>query len=239
MNEGGGRGGGRPVSLPTSAPRGVDAPGKTKDLLQSVPKVEIPKGGGAVRSIGEKFQANPATGTVSFTVPIALSPGRNGVAPALALSYDSGSGNGPFGMGWSLSIPSIKRKTDKGLPEYYDGKDSDTFVLADAEDLVPFREFSGGSWADKTSTWEDDDAVTWSIRWYRPRVEAGFARIERWTHPTTGDVHWRTISRENVTRVYGQSTTARLADLLGKGRSASSGRRRSHATAGRRCASSS
>ncbi len=200
------------MSLPTSAPRGVDAPGRTKELLQSVPKVEIPKGGGAIRSIGEKFQANPATGTASFTVPIALSPGRNGVTPGLALSYDSGAGNGPFGMGWSLSLPSIKRKTDKGLPEYHDGKDSDTFVLADAEDLVPYRELAGGSWADKTSSWEDADAVTWAIRWYRPRVEAGFSRIERWTHPTTGDVHWRTISRDNVTRIYGQSTTARLAD---------------------------
>lgn len=68
-----------------------------------------------------------------------------------------GAGNGPFGMGWSLSIPSIKRKSDRGLPEYYEGKDSDTFILADAETLVPFREFSGGTWPDKTSTWEDDE----------------------------------------------------------------------------------
>ena len=81
--------------------------------------------------IGEKFQANPATGTASFSVPIALSPGRGGVTPTLSLSYDSGAGNGPFGMGWSLSVPAIKRKTDKGLPRYLDTKDSDTFVLSD------------------------------------------------------------------------------------------------------------
>jgi Salmonella virulence plasmid 65kDa B protein len=31
---------------------------------------------------------------------------------------DSGSGNGPFGLGWQLAIPSISRKTDKGLPRY-------------------------------------------------------------------------------------------------------------------------
>lgn len=202
----------RAVSPPASAPKGVDAPSKTKELLQSAPKVEMPKGGGAMRGIGEKFQANPVTGTAAFTVPLSLSPGRGGSTPPLTLSYDSGAGNGPFGMGWSLSLPSIKRKTDRGLPEYQDARDSDTFVLADAEDLVPYREFSGGSWADKTSSWEDEDSVTWGIRWYRPRVEAGFARIERWTHPTTKDVHWRTISRENVTRVYGASASARVAD---------------------------
>lgn len=196
----------------------MDAPGRTKDLLQSVPKVELPKGGGAIRSIGEKFRANPATGTASFTVPIALSPGRNGASPGLALSYDSGAGNGPFGMGWSLSLPSIKRKTDKGLPQYYDAKDSDTFLLSDAEDLVPYQEFVSGTWTDRTSSWLDADGATWAIRWYRPRTETAFARIERWTHPTTKSVHWRTISRENITRIFGLTTTARLADPDDAGR---------------------
>ena len=40
-----------------------------------------------------------------MTVPIATSPGRSGFGPQLALTYDSGSGNGPFGFGWSLSLP--------------------------------------------------------------------------------------------------------------------------------------
>src|SRR4051812_28373460 len=71
------------------------------------PSVTLPKGGGAVRGIGEKFAANPVTGTGSASVPIALSPGRSGFGPQLALSYDSGAGNGPFGFGWSLSLPQI------------------------------------------------------------------------------------------------------------------------------------
>ena len=80
------------------------------------PSLALPKGGGAVRGIGEKFAANPVTGTGSLTIPIATSPGRSGFGPQLALSYDSGSGNGPFDFGWSLSTPPISRKTDKGLP---------------------------------------------------------------------------------------------------------------------------
>src|ERR1017187_6360918 len=84
----------------------------------SAPLISLPKGGGAIRGIGEKFGVSPATGTGSLTIPIATSPGRSGFGPQLSLSYDSGAGNGPFGFGWQLSVPSITRKTDKGLPRY-------------------------------------------------------------------------------------------------------------------------
>ena len=46
--------------------------------------------------MGEKFAANPVTGTGSMSVPVATSPGRLSSAPQLSLSYDSGAGNGPF-----------------------------------------------------------------------------------------------------------------------------------------------
>ena len=94
------------------------------DAFVRPPQLSLPKGGGAIRGIGEKFAANPVTGTGSMTVPIATSPGRSGFGPQLSLSYDSGAGNGPFGFGWSLSLPSITRKTDKGLPRYRDAEES-------------------------------------------------------------------------------------------------------------------
>ena len=84
-------------------------PGQT----HGAPAISLPKGGGAIRGIGEKFAANPVTGTGSMSVPLATSPGRGGFGPQLSLSYDSGSGNGPFGLGWNLSLPVIYRKTEK------------------------------------------------------------------------------------------------------------------------------
>src|SRR5215204_2315509 len=80
----------------------------------TLPSISIPKGGGAIRGIGEKFGANPVTGTASISIPIFTSPGRSGFGPSLSLSYDSGSGNGSFGFGWNLALPSITRKTGKG-----------------------------------------------------------------------------------------------------------------------------
>src|SRR5664279_4138815 len=92
------------------------------------PSISLPKGGGAIRGMGEKFAANPVTGTGSMSVPLATSPGRSGFGPQLSLSYDSGSGNGPFGFGWSSNLPQVARKTDKGLPRYLDSIESDVFL---------------------------------------------------------------------------------------------------------------
>ncbi|SFN35999.1 RHS repeat-associated core domain-containing protein [Nitrosospira briensis] len=172
----------------------------------AAPSISLPKGGGAIRGIGEKFAANPVTGTGSMSVPIATSPGRSGFGPQLSLSYDSGSGNGPFGFGWSLSLPSITRKTDKGLPQYFDAEESDIFILSGAEDLVPELLLDGSRFEDTTT----DPAYT--IHRYRPRVEGLFARIERWTSNENGDIHWRSISRDNILTLYGKDTNSRIAD---------------------------
>src|SRR5579859_6418415 len=80
----------------------------------SPPALSLPKGGGAIRGIGEKFSANPVTGTGFLSIPIFTTSARSDFYPKLSLSYDSGAGAGPFGIGWNLSVPSITRKTDKG-----------------------------------------------------------------------------------------------------------------------------
>ncbi|MBK7236311.1 MAG: hypothetical protein IPI02_12030 [Sterolibacteriaceae bacterium] len=178
------------------------------------PTISLPKGGGAIRGIGEKFAANPVTGTGSTSVPIATSPGRAGFGPRLSLSYDSGAGNSPFGFGWSLSLPSITRKTDKGLPQYLDADDSDVFVLSGAEDLVPVLvRNTQGTWERPTLPSRTVNGASYRIDRYCPRIEGLFARIERWTNTTdTTDVFWRSISKDNVTTWYGKSADSRIAD---------------------------
>ncbi len=193
----------------TSSTTAASSSTASKDSFQlTAPSISLPKGGGAIRGIGEKFSANPVTGTGSMTVPIALSPGRGGFGPQLALSYDSGAGNGPFGLGWNLSLPSIVRKTDKGLPRYLDGEDSDIFILAGAEDLVPTVRTDG--------TLEPDVTVyrtRYQIRRYRPRIEGLFALIERWVeHDHPANTFWRTISRDNITTWYGRDEESRIFD---------------------------
>jgi RHS repeat-associated protein len=179
------------------------------------PALSLPKGGGAIRGIGEKFSANPVTGTGSMSVPIATSPGRSGFGPQLSLAYDSGTGNGPFGFGWGLSLPSVTRKTQKGLPQYLD--ESDVFILSGADDLVPvFRQDGTHAWvrtADGNYVVHEDVLDGYLVRRYRPRVEGLFARIERWTNLSDADdVHWRSISKDNVLTLYGRDSNSRITD---------------------------
>jgi len=105
--------------------------------------ITLPQGGGALHGIGETFSPDLHTGTGNFTVPIALPPGRNGFQPQLNLVYSTGNGNGPFGLGWSLSVPGVSRKTSRGIPRYVDERD--TFLLSGAEDLVPVANAPGAA----------------------------------------------------------------------------------------------
>jgi RHS repeat-associated protein len=177
----------------------------------AAPSISLPKGGGAIRGMGEKFAANPVSGAGSMTVPIAVTPGRSGFSPKLSCSYDSGSGNGPFGLGWNLSLPAITRKTDKGLPKYQDADESDVFILSGAEDLVPALIRDGDEWRPDVSD-RMADGASYRIRRYRPRVEGLFARIERWTNLDTGETHWRSISKDDVATLYGKTAESRIAD---------------------------
>lgn len=88
-----------------------EATNGSEQAASSAPAITLPKGGGAIRGIGEKFAANPVTGTGTMTVPLASSPGRAGFGPQLSLAYDSGAGNGPFGFGWQLSLLATPIKT--------------------------------------------------------------------------------------------------------------------------------
>ena len=229
----------RSNSAASKADAGSQAPGGGELPASGAPTISLPKGGGAIRGIGEKFAANPVTGTGAMSVPIATSPGRSGFGPQLSLTYDSGTGNGPFGFGWSLSLPSITRKTDKGLPRYLDAVESDVFLLSGAEDLVPvYRQDPDGAWVaanhgfqrDADGFWvrdasgqlvlHEDDLDGYRVRRYRPRIEGLFARIERWSKiGSLGDVHWRSISKDNILTLYGQDENSRIFDSLDEGHS--------------------
>lgn len=192
--------------------------GKTKSNAIEIPSIALPKGGGAIKGIDEKFSVNAVNGTASFSIALPFAPTR-GTSPALSLSYNSGSGNGYFGLGWNLSLPSIKRKTDKALPKYFDNLDSDIFLFSEAEDLVPeFEKKNGeflifnGKYVILEKDYPTAAPYTHRIRFYKPRTEGLFARIERWTEIETGIIKWRVITRDNTTTLFGWTTDSVIAD---------------------------
>ncbi|MEG3439736.1 SpvB/TcaC N-terminal domain-containing protein [Pannus brasiliensis CCIBt3594] len=142
--------------------------------------LSLPKGGGALAGIGEKFSPDLYTGTGNLSIPITIPTGRNGFQPQLTLSYSAGNGNGFWGLGWGIGIPSIYRKASKGIPRYDD--DRDTFLLAGAEDLVPVEQQPG-----KTR--------------YQPRTEGLFAKIFHYRQGKQN--YWEVRDKDGTVNFYG------------------------------------
>src|SRR5207245_269243 len=91
----------RPESLPTGEAKSAVTP----------QALSLPSGGGSIQGLGESFSPLLSTGTATFTVPIALPPGRRGTQPGLSFGYSSSGGNGVLGIGWSVGVPFIARQT--------------------------------------------------------------------------------------------------------------------------------
>jgi RHS repeat-associated protein len=147
--------------------------------------ISLPKGGGAIAGLGEAFAPDLFTGTGNTTVPITTPAGRGGLQPQLALTYSTGAGNGPFGLGWQLGVAGVARKTSRGVPRYLDGPGApaDIFLLPGAEDLVPVA----GSYPGRVR--------------YQPRTEGLFARIEH-VKDATQDV-WEVRTKDGHRTRYG------------------------------------
>jgi RHS repeat-associated protein len=200
------------------ANQGETTPNPVDNLVQNrsiqtptidIPDVSLPKGGGALKGIDEKFEVNPVNGSNQVSIPLPVAAARGGFSPQLSVSYNSGQGNGIFGLGWGAGIPSIRRKTDQKLPRYQDATESDTFVLAGAEDLVPLLKQNS-----QTQAWEQVVNIqgNFEVKQYRPRIEGSWLRIERWTSDQDGRIHWRTIAPNNTVNVYGDAPTCCIAD---------------------------
>ena len=105
-------------------------------------KIALPDGPGSIEGLGSGFEPQLNSGTAAYRVDIKVPAGTAGLAPQIALAYNAGSGNGPFGLGWNWEPMNIRRRTAKGIPTYGDG---DVFLLDGAE-LVTL---SDGSWRRK------------------------------------------------------------------------------------------
>ena len=185
--------------------------------IPRAPSLSLPSGGGAVQSMGEKVTVNLSNGTGSASIPIRTTSARGKMDPNLELTYSSGGGNGPFGLGWGLSLQKITRKTEKGLPTYNDYEDGDVFILSDSEDLVPVWKTDAQGKLQMGANGRplvDESTINgYAVRKYAPRIQSSFNRIERWTSLSDPhDVYWRTLSPQNVTTIFGDVDAARISD---------------------------
>ncbi|WP_438032864.1 SpvB/TcaC N-terminal domain-containing protein [Sorangium sp. So ce204] len=129
-------------------------------------------------------------GTAQLSFPIEVPPGRHGIAPDLAVTYESELGNGWLGAGWDLRFSAIEIDTRFGVPRYT----GDELYTLDGQMLRAIPEQPGR---------------------YERRVEGAFDRIER-LGADPGSFHWVVTDRDGTRYTYGESAGARLADRSGE-----------------------
>src|SRR5215468_1980348 len=83
-------------------------------------RLKLPSGPSSVRGLADEPSVDPFYAQLDYQVPIELPGGYGGLAPVLALTYSGSLGNGPMGIGWTLSQPRIQRSTRLGVPRFDD-----------------------------------------------------------------------------------------------------------------------
>ena len=148
------------------------------------------------------------TGALQYSYGITVPPGRNGMAPQLALTYSSqGPTYGGVAAGWSLPVPMISEDRSRGRlesrsPEVeqaqivatIDPRDDDRFVssLAGGRELVAVTEPVG--------------KATDVYKTYRAQSDSSFSRYER-MH-TSAPYRWRVRTTDGVVMTFGEATRA-------------------------------
>lgn len=182
----------------------------------NVPELSLPKGGGTIAGLARAIDSVGMTGVASLSLPLPVSPGR-GFAPSLALAYQSGAGNGPFGIGWHVGVPAIARRTAKGVPRY---DDEDEILGPGGEPLVPELDANGQpvSLAVRELLGEPLEHE-YSVARFLPRVIGDFSRVERWRRAAPGAraggdaaPFWVVHGSDGTLHVYGRDADARIAD---------------------------
>lgn len=169
----------------------------------------LPKGGGAIQSIGNGLGPIGTSGGASFELPLPISPGR-GFAPALALGYSSTVGNSPFGIGWSNTVNAITRRTSTGVPAY---TDDDVIVGPDGEPWMPERNPTTGALISRRVTaYRGLPVGPYDVVRYWPRTEGAFALIEHWSDTTDPSGFWLIHTPDGNLHLYGKTHASRRAD---------------------------
>ena len=165
-----------------------------------------PKIGGAIASFGG-WGARSNTGSASLAIPVPISQAPNReMVPALSLSYSSHVGNSIFGIGWHLTVNAITVRTSKGVPLY--DKRKDLMVGADGETWMPELD-ANGEIVDRTVTL---GTTSYRAIRYQPRIEGGFAKIERLISDDDPAGFWLICTPDGNRHVYGKTLASRRAE---------------------------
>lgn len=151
----------------------------------------------AVGTLPGSFGVTPS-GAATYTIPIALPRGSGGLTPSIALAYNSQSGSGAAGWGWTLAgLSTITRcnKTidDDGVTQAVQLQSTDDYCL----DGQRLRITNGGAEGGNQTTYDTE------LR--------GYSQITSYTgSPTGGPSYWTVQTKNGSTYEYGNTLDSKI-----------------------------
>ena len=118
--------------------------GSTAALAQVAPTgsiapttIKLPDGPGSVAGLAKPAEMDAFSAQVEYSIPV-RTPSVGGMSPTVSLAYSGALGNGPLGIGWTLSTAAIRRSLRDGVP-HYDDRDELTIEGVGSGRLVLVR----------------------------------------------------------------------------------------------------
>ncbi|RZA11683.1 MAG: toxin, partial [Proteobacteria bacterium] len=169
----------------------------------------LPKGGAAIQGTGKGWGDIGSSGTASFEIALPISPAR-GYTPAMSLTYQSGAGNGPFGLGWGVHLGAVSQRTSHGVPGY---TVHDAVLGPDGQIWLPERDAEGAIIRSSLASFNGLPLPrAYTVTRHFPRVETRFDRIEHWQSAADTAGFWLLRGADGSQHFYGKTPLARIAD---------------------------
>ncbi|HAB38245.1 MAG TPA: hypothetical protein DCE52_09680, partial [Rhodobacteraceae bacterium] len=201
----------------------ADVPGGTDYFAALIKTPEMPEAAAfmptAISDLEPKTPAEGITliqpptanqqGDANVSYPLSLPPGRQGMAPQLALSYSSSGGESWCGYGWNIATQSISVDTRWGVPTFDQNLETEVYSL-DGQSLH-------GQNGDKANRPKiNGNSYDPAIREPGPqnfftRTQGGYRTIVRYGD-TPGNYYW-VVTDANQTKFYYGTKDGKVADL--------------------------
>lgn len=151
---------------------------------------------------------DPYTGMANYSIPIVVPPARQGAEPKISLNYNSGGSNGWCGVGWGMTMGSIQRDGQEGVPVDWTGK-STSEQINSYDDAKGFRVSMGASNGRlilvNASVTVEINGSSKNAKEYRTEIEQSFVKFL-----LVEDNRWLAIDKSGNWYLFGQSDDSRM-----------------------------
>ncbi len=145
----------------------------------------LESGGAEIAETIGQLNVSPTGGT-TYTIPIALPPGINGVRPTLTLAYNSHGGNGLAGWGWNVSgVSAITRVAATlfhdgrvGKVNFTTGNNGDRFALDGQRLLLKSGTYGAGSAVYETETYSNLKITAYGVSPFGAPYGPAYFRVD-------------------------------------------------------------